>query len=309
MEKNKNKIDFEPIELRHRELYERYLLNEELRGCEFSFTNLYAWGDQRIARFGDNLLLLSKFGEKYIYPFPLGNDDIKKSIDAIILDAKERGIHCRISSITREQKELIEAYYPGKFKIFYDLAYSDYIYDINDLADLAGKKYDGKRNHINRFTFANPDYTAEPITRENLHLARELAEGWYAARMLDDPTADFSCEKEALEKALSSFDELGLEGLVLISCGEPLAFTLASHPRPEIFDVHFEKAKANVQGAYAAINREFAKYIRSKYPNVKFLNREEDMGLEGLRRAKESYHPCARAEKYKADLLEVQGEN
>jgi hypothetical protein len=107
-----------------------------------------------------------------------------------------------------------------------------------------------------------------------------------------------------LEKALRDYRELEIEGLVLRGGGEILAFTLASRLSEDTFDVHFEKARGDIQGAYPAINCEFARYIREKYPEVRYLDREEDMGLEGLRRAKQSYYPHHMVKKYWACLLE-----
>ena len=95
-----------------------------------------------------------------------------------------------------------------------------------------------------------------------------------------------------------------MEGLVLLNEGEVLAFTLGSRLSNNTFDVHFEKARWDMDGAYTAINYEFARHIRGKYPDILYLNREDDMGIEGLRRAKESYHPHHMIEKYWAILLE-----
>jgi hypothetical protein len=111
-------------------------------------------------------------------------------------------------------------------------------------------------------------------------------------------------EQVALEKALRDYRELEMEGIVLRGGGEILAFTLASRLSEDTFDVHFEKARGDVQGAYPAINCEFARYIREKHPEVRYLDREEDMGLEGLRRAKQSYYPHHMVKKYWACLLE-----
>ena len=111
-------------------------------------------------------------------------------------------------------------------------------------------------------------------------------------------------ERQALDKALRHFRELELEGLLLQDGDEVLAFTLASRFGEDTFDVHFEKARADVQGAYTAINREFARYLREKYPQLQFLNREEDMGIPGLRKAKESYLPHHLTEKCWAHLRE-----
>ena len=132
----------------------------------------------------------------------------------------------------------------------------------------------------------------EPITAETLPLCRAMAEDWYA--QYDGETSDehdFRIEKIALGRAFDDYDALGLEGLLLRADGQVMAFTMGHHIQPDTFDVNFEKAYAHIQGAYPIINREFARYIRSKYPEVVYLNREDDMGLPGLRKAKESYHP------------------
>ena len=111
-------------------------------------------------------------------------------------------------------------------------------------------------------------------------------------------------EQAALDKAFRHYGELGMDGLVLLNGTQILAITLGSLLTEDTFDVQFEKAWADINGAYAAINCEFARYIRSKYPSVKFLDREEDMGIEGLRRAKQSYRPHHMVEKCWACLLE-----
>ena len=111
-------------------------------------------------------------------------------------------------------------------------------------------------------------------------------------------------EEIAIERALRDREVLGLEGLTVTDGDRILAMTIGSRLSHDTFDIHFEKARADVQGAYAAVNCEFARYLREKYPEVKFLDREEDMGLEGLRRAKRSYYPHHMVEKYWAHLLE-----
>lgn len=111
-------------------------------------------------------------------------------------------------------------------------------------------------------------------------------------------------EQSAIRKAIRHRQSLGLEGLLLRVNGEIAAMTLGSPLSETVFDVHFEKALDCYEGAYAAINRAFARYIRDKYPAAMYLNREDDMGLEGLRKAKLSYNPACLHEKYWACLLE-----
>ena len=108
----------------------------------------------------------------------------------------------------------------------------------------------------------------------------------------------------AIDRAFRHFAALDMDGLMLKEGGQVLAVTMGSRLSPDTIDVHFEKAREDVDGAYAAINREFARYLREKYPDVQYLNREDDMGLEGLRKAKLSYQPHHLEEKYWACLME-----
>ena len=308
--KRKEKIDFKPVSLADKQRYDDFMAKEDRvigeseRGCEFSFVNLYLWGRQNIAFRDGHALLFSQFDRRSVYPYPVGEGDKKTVIDSIIADSRERGIPCRITGVTPSARATLEELYPEQFRFHSDEGSFDYVYSIDDLADLEGKKYDGKRNHFRRFKDAYPDYKVLPITESNVSLARQMAKEWYEERISANPDADFHMEKAALERAFRDFSALGMEGLIIQSGDEVLAFTLASRMSEDTLDVHFEKARAGVQGAYAAINCEFARYIRDKYPNIKYLDREEDMGLEGLRRAKESYKPHHMIEKCWAHLLE-----
>jgi len=302
--KNEKKIDFRRIRPEDKPLYESRLASEGERGCEFSFANLYLWGRQSFAEFEGQVLLFSQFDRRSVYPYPVGHGDKRAAIEAIIEDSRARGIPCRISGITDEAKETMEELFPNRFRYHSDEGSFDYVYSIDDLADLPGKKYDGKRNHLRRFREAYPDCKVEPIDASNISDAEKFAEDWYARRLAENPDADFYMERAALTKALRNGEALALEGVVLRSGGEILAITLASRLSHDVFDVHFEKARGDVQGAYAAINCEFAQYIRRKHPEVRYLDREEDMGLEGLRRAKKSYHPIRMIKKCWACLLE-----
>jgi len=137
----KNKIDFSHFTLQDKALYEEYLSGDKERGCEFSFANLYLWGRQSFALLHGHVVLFSQFDRRSIYPYPVGNGDKKAVLDAIIADAKERGIACRISGLGESAKKTLEQLYPNQFRFHCDEGSWDYVYDINDLADLGGKKY------------------------------------------------------------------------------------------------------------------------------------------------------------------------
>lgn len=297
-------INFEPLQLSQRNEYNNLLFQGRERGCEYSFANLYLWGRQRGAILGDHFVLFSQFNRRSVYPFPVGSGDVKPVLDAIMADARERDIPCRITGLDEEACRLIEQLYPGRFRIHCDRDSYDYVYDINDLADLKGRKFQKKRNHLNKFCGLYPNAYVTPITRELLPKVREMANKWYEDKLAQDPTGDFHMERSALKKAFDHLAELDMESLVLMDGEEVLAFTLGSPLSENTFDIHFEKAREDADGAYPAINNEFAKYLRQKYPRLQYLNREDDMGLEGLRKAKLSYNPHHLTEKCWACLLE-----
>ena len=288
--------------------FQEFLPCCEGRGCEYSFANLFMWGRQRVAFLDGFLVLFSQFGQRSVYPFPLGKGDVKPVLDAVIHDARMRGIPCRISSLTEADRQLLEALYPGQFRFHTDRDSFDYVYPISALASLTGKRYQSKRNFVNRFRSNYPDAQLLPLDDTTEEMARQMTEQWYQDRLSADPLADFVLERTALERGFRHRQALGLEGLVLVAEGKCVAMTIGSRLSPTTFDVHFEKALDGYDGAYAMINQGFAQYLMAKYPDLQFLNREEDMGIEGLRKAKLSYHPDHLVEKQWARLWEADDE-
>lgn len=297
-------IDFRPLTVNDKQEYDRFLLDGTERGCEYSFANLYLWGRQLGAVVHDHLVLFSQYNRRSVYPYPAGLGGKKAVLDAIVADAKQRGIPCRLTGLNQESMELLERLYPGQFRFHCDRDSYDYIYSIDDLADLKGRKYQRKRNHFNRFRVDFPYYTMEPLCEQNLDAVRQMVGQWYESRLQENPKGDYYMERVALKKALDNYEALGMEGLVLMDGEQVLAMTMGSRISPDTMDVHFEKARPGVDSAYAVINCEFARYIRQKHPEIRYLNREDDMGLEGLRKAKESYYPHHLVEKCWACLLE-----
>ncbi len=293
-------INFRNMELNDKKRYQEYLNQNTPRGCEFSFANLYMWGLQKIAFLHDHVVLYSRFDDHCFYPFPLGNGDKKAVLEAIFEDAKERGVCPCLTGLNEEAKEIMEALYPGQFYFHANRSGFDYVYDINDLADLKGRKLHRKRNHLKHFKKHHPEFKVTPITLENMDKVRAFVSDWYQTKLSEHPEGDYHNEQAALEKAFTFYNDLEMEGLLLEENDEVLGFTMASPMSSDTFDVHFEKAFGDIDGAYTTINSEFANYIRTKYPQVKYLDREEDMGIPGLRKAKMSYFPHHLVKKYRA---------
>ncbi len=297
-------ISFKHITAEDRESYEKVLKTSPERGCEYSFANLYMWGRQTTAQVGGCTVFFSQFNRRSVYPFPIGDGDVKAAVDAVIHDARERGIPCRITGLTSADAHVLTELYGDAFRIHSDRDSHDYVYLVEDLAELKGKKYHRKRGHLKRFRETYPDHTFEVIGYSNRAEAEALVEKWYSDREAADPDTDFCMEKCAIKKAFCEGDVLGLVGFALRVNGEICAVTFGSRTREDTFNVHFEKAVLSVEGAYAAINQGFAAYIKENYPDVIYLNREDDVGIEGLRKAKLSYYPHHMVEKWWACLRE-----
>ena len=288
-------IEFFTPELTDRALVDSYFLPSGYRCCEYAFTNIFAWRDafqEEIATCAGYLTVRCA-GPRYFWP--AGKGDIRPMLQALELDAKAQGKPLSFYALTEAEKERLEQLYPGKFTFTLARDGFDYCYDIHRLADLTGKKLHAKRNHIHRLDEACPGWDWTPMTQADIApclamdaawhqeaLTREAAEGGLST--LDD-------EHRALVLALENREALGLDGIVLRWQEEILGFTLGALLTENVFDVHFERARGDIQGAYPAVNRSFARYIREKYPQVRYLDREDDMGLPGLRKAKESYYP------------------
>ena len=297
-------IDFVRLRPDLRDQYNALLFSCPERGCEYSFANLFLWGHQKIALSADSAAFFSHFHGHSVYPYPIGTGDKKALIEVIIQDARDRGIPCRITGITGADKEELEVLFPGRFLFCPNRDSFDYVYDINELADLRGRKFQSKRNHFNHFCTEHPDHQVVPLSEALLPQVKEFVEGWYARRREEDPQGDYFLESLAMSRTFSHWQAIAMEGIAIVDGGAILAMTMGSRLSETTFDIHFEKAREDVPGAYNAVNCHFARYLRLKYPEVKYLNREDDMGLEGLRTAKLSYRPHHMVEKYWAYVRE-----
>lgn len=257
------------------------------RGAEYTFANLFLWSYfyGKVTKFQGFLCQRLEYKGIHQYLYPAGCGDPKEVLELLWEDSRRHGKPFVVRSLTDGTMATMKRLFPNQFE-YEEIRYAwDYLYEIDTLAELAGKKYQAKRNHINRFLEDNPDWHTEVITAENMDICKKLAEKWYESH--EETEAD----KRALEKAFDHYEALCFEGIILFAGDEPVAFSIGNRISQDTFDVNFEKAFADVRGAYPLVNREFARYIRGKYPKVRYLNREDDMGIEGLRKAKESYHP------------------
>lgn len=258
--------------------------------CEYTFGSIYLWHTAyrtKIAHYKDFFICRWGKEDELSYSLPIGKGDFKEAVLKIIEDAKLNGIVPNIYGVTESYKEMLEKEFPNQITYKYDDGNNDYIYSAEKLATLTGKKYHSKRNHITNFKKNNPDWCFEEISAENIAECINLHTNWIEER--DDNDSDYSLEFESVLTGFENYEKLGFYGGIIRVNGDAIAYTYGEKMSDECFVSHFEKAPADVQGAYAIINQEFAKRLYEK--GFKYINREEDLGLEGLRKAKQSYHP------------------
>ena len=295
-------ITFKDIELTDRELITSYTLHTPRRNCDLSFSNLCSWRFLYHTQFAvqDGFLLLKFWADgQLVYMMPIGQGDLRRALRTLYDDAHAEGAPFCLLGICADMCSEIEAFMPGSFHFMADRDYADYLYLRTDLATLAGKKFQAKRNHVNRFK-KTYQYEYTPITPDRIDECLELEAKWCLANNCDQQEGTGN-ERRALVYALRHFDALGLTGGILHVDGRIAAFTFGMPINQDTFGVHVEKADTAIDGAYAMINYEFARHIPPQYT---YLNREEDLGIEGLRRAKLSYQPVQILEKYMACLRE-----
>ena len=233
-------IPFHSPALSEKEGYEALLWESGVGNCEYSFANLFLWGRQYLAYIGGCAVFFSQFNRRSVYPFPIGNGDRKAALDAVMEDAAQRGIPCRLTGLRPADCAFLEAVYPGRFRFHTDRDSFDYVYAIDDLADLKGRKFQKKRNHIHGFSAAHPDCVFVPMEDGDLSDVSDMAALWFSQRILADPHADLQMEQAALKQALANFAALGMKGMLARENGKVIAMALGTRLSETIFDIHFE---------------------------------------------------------------------
>lgn len=282
-------LTFREITTQDQPRFDAFFRNRDTLGCHENFATIYLWAKLYRQEWCDyEGWILVNTSENFNYPF--GSGDLRVPLDAMMEHSRAVGIPLTLWGMNDEEKERMEALYPGQFLFEETRQYADYLYDARKLADLSGKKLHSKRNFINRFMADYPDWSFEPLTHENLEDAMRMSAEWCK---INDCGRSAALKEEAcaVGRAFRHYWDLGLTGGLLRAGGRVVAFSMASPLGTRAFDIHIEKAFYDVPGAYPMINREMARYILEQYPHVELINREDDTGDEGLRKAKLSYYP------------------
>ena len=272
---------------------------EDSPSADYNFGNIYIWDKryrQLICRFEDRMITKLRYEGRPAFVFPIGAGPLAPAIAAIKEFADCRGYPLVLRGITEGHRERLEAELPGRFAYERDDSSADYIYLAQKLSTYEGKALHGKKNHCNRFE-AEHEWSFVPLTRELIPACMDMLTEW-TEENADRLKSSIVYEHDAIIRAFAAFECLSLEGGVLLSGGKLLGFSLGELACADTFDVHFEKADISVNGAYPMVCRELTRMLLERHPDLRYINREDDMGLESLRRSKLSYKPEYLLEKY-----------
>lgn len=311
-EKTETKLTFRPITLDAKETIDRYTKPWMLECSDLSFANLYIWGtDGKMTYAEKDQVLYIKLDFEGVpvflwAPIPLYGAavDYRKAVLDGIAYMREIGTEPTFRSVWTPFRDKMLAACPELFSVPTDIAW-DYVYARESLETLKGKKLHGKRNHINKFLSKYPDFEYKKLDSSMIEDCLALYDLWVEEKT--EPTQGMEDEKKSVQLALRNMDALGLTGGAIFIGGKLRAFTVGERLHPHMQLIHIEKADTAYDGLYPMINQQ---YILHECKDVELINREEDMGIEGMRKAKRSYYPLKMIEKYMLstrDLTDVKG--
>ncbi|MEE0928560.1 MAG: phosphatidylglycerol lysyltransferase domain-containing protein [Acutalibacteraceae bacterium] len=288
-------MEFKSPKLSDYSKFAPFFFDEGELSCEMNFISIYVWKRVYENKFymDDKTLIfrsVTEDGKGFVFSLPYGDFDYGMSL---IFDyCKQQGIAPNLwTSQGKRLNNFLEKY--NCYEIFTERDNFDYIYNQSDLAELSGKKYHSKRNHISAFS-KKYSWRYEPLSSENKSEFLAFSDKWYEDRNIQDDDG-LKAEKKALREILDSDVGIEYKGAMIKVDDRVVAITLGSPINSFTFDIHYEKADADYPTAYTLINREFA---RRELCGYKYINREDDLGIEGLRKAKLSYKPSIILEKY-----------
>lgn len=286
------------LTIEDKDLVDSFLKKEKSENSELTFTNLFMWRNSYNVEFAvvfDMLVIMSKhLDAPSIVYLPIGDGDFKSALEMVIKHYKEKGEVFKLRISSEADIEKLENSFPGFFEIKEDVDSNDYVYNADDLENLKGKKYHAKRNFINRFK-NNYDYVYETMNPEMKSECLKLFDKWYDEKK--DEVAGVDEQKEAVSELLENWEKLDIKGGCLKVDEKMIAFSFGEEliSDNEMAVIHLEHADVSYDGAFPMMNNSF---VKNEWSSYKYINREEDMGLEGLRKAKQSYYPVKMARKY-----------
>ncbi|MGO0900638.1 DUF2156 domain-containing protein [Clostridioides difficile] len=294
---------FRDIELNSKQELDPYFDLVDYEACEYCFSTLYMW--QHVYKTGyyigeDFAVLVGEYEGDSFSILPLAKrEKLPEVVDFVLEYFSKNNKKIYLRGITTEVVEFLKEKYPNRFEYIEERDLFDYIYDAESLRTLAGKKNQKKRNHINYFLkeYAGR-YEVKLLDKENFNECLVLMKEWESNKEENDEF-DESMDDEliGIKKIFNHYDVLKdrVKVFGVYVDGKLEAFSIGELLNKNMALIHIEKANPDIRGLYPFINQQF---LVNEFKDVEFVNREEDLGIEGLRKAKLSYHPCRFVEKY-----------
>ena len=289
--------EFKPLGLEDRDAIREFLWTYQPETSELTFTNLFIWRRHYGTHWSlwrDTLLFLCRDAQGGLFCLPpVGPEPRAEEVNMLLSwlgQEKGQAQPCIARADGRLATEL-----PAQagFTIEPRREHFDYVYATGDLIHLAGRKYHGKKNHVNKFR-SDYSFAYEPLTAGHVEACLRLQDAWCGCNRCSEDM-NLMGEWEAIKELLGSYDRLAVQGGVIVINGSVEAFTLGELLNKDTAVVHIEKANAQIPGLYAVMNQQFCEHAWS---GVECINREQDLGDDGLRQAKLSYHPVRLVEKF-----------
>ena len=299
-------LNFQSVTLRQKERLHVYFSAYGEGSCQHSFAASFCllskYGDRFAEK--DGFCFIRRDGrctaQENIYLFPLGDrkdkDDVRKAVERVLEDGHRQGKTVCFESITEGAKELLEELYPDEFEIREERDLSEYFFSREKLVSLSGGDLRTRRKEVRAFFREYGERCViEPIVPKYYERILELELQWLSERMEPGEEAQLEAEYRSVQIAMEHFEELQLAGLVVFIDGEMKGFVYGTPLNDEVYDGMVEKGDLSVRHIYPVMNHEFAKRCCEGY---RWLNWEEDLGVEGLRRMKLGYGPDHLLKKY-----------
>lgn len=287
-------MEFKPFRIEDKARIDSYFVVHHYEQIDCTFNTLFLWQDAYQTSWAeqDGILFVRAGKGKdtfFMPPFAKEEENFVHGLALIHEEYDKLGLPFRLKSASSWVTEQIERLVPGKYDFIEDRDNEEYIYRTEDMIRLPGKKLRMKKNHLNGFLRQYADYQYEAITKENLEDAKAGIHDWFLRH------GDIEEEEQAIKRCFDHWDALGVKGAVIRIYGKVEAFTNGDSINEKMAHIIFEKANPEIRGLYQAINRDF---LMHEFAETEFVNREEDLGLPGLREAKMGYHPDHLTEKY-----------
>lgn len=296
------KINFKELNIEDKVILDEFFKLNYHENAHLNFTNLFMWRKPYQIMWcleNDIVYFKATYDDQEFALQPLClKEKIFEAIERLSIYFKEKNTDFILSGLEENFVKELENYPGGEFEFTTNRDDDDYVYNSVDLINLSGRKFHSKKNHLNSFRKNYPEAQYLPINNDIITLCKITINGWYKKRLQLTPDDPFiGAERDAIIEVLNNFEQLKLKGGALFLVNKVMAFTFGERLNTDTAVIHVEKADPDINGAYTAINQAF---VANEWQDMVYINREEDMGIEGLRKAKESYRPVKMIKKFTA---------